>query len=467
MTFTRMLAVLLARKNASAAVFLLCVVVVMLVTFLLPKQYTATASVVADSRPDPITALASPSAFGLAFIATQVDVIKSDRVLFRVMRNLKLTENPTIRQQWQDETRGDGSIEVWLAELFKKRLDISPSRESNVIDVSYTAPDPRFAAGIANAVVQAYIDTSVELRVNPAKQYASFFDKRAKEARDALEVAQKKLSAFENEHGLLATDQRLDLENARLAELSTQMVQLQAISAESGSRKSQAQGAQSDRIQEVLNNPVIGSMKADLSRQESRLQELSTRLGDKHPQVQELKALIAELNSKIDAETRKVTSSVGMTNAIHLQRDAQVRGELEAQRAKVMKLKSTRDEGQVLAREVESAQRVFDAVTSRQSQSALESQSTQSNVSVLTEAVPPNDPSSPRVLLNAALAVLLGLLLAFGTALGLEALDARVRTPEDAVALLGVPLLGQMLVSAGPRADKRKGVAGLLGLKAR
>jgi len=461
-----MLAVLLARKKAAAGVFLLCVVVVMLVTFLLPKQYTATASVVADSRPDPISAMAMPSAFGLAFVATQVDVIKSDRVLFRVMRNLKLTENASIRQQWQDETRGEGSIEVWLADLFKKRLDISPSRESNVIDVSYTAPDPRFAAGLANAIVQAYIDTSVELRVNPAKQYASFFDKRSREARDALEAAQKKLSAFENENGLVATDQRLDIETARLAELSSQMVQLQAISAESASRKSQAQGNQSDRMQEVLNNPVIGSMKADLSRQESRLKELTTRLGDKHPQVQETRAMVAELNAKIDAETRKVISSVSLNNSVHVQRDAQVRADLEAQRAKVMKLKSIRDEGQVLAREVESAQRVFDAVTSRQSQSSLESQSTQSNVSVLTEAVPPNEPSSPRILLNTALAVLLGLLLAFGTALGLEALDARVRIPEDAVSLLGVPLLGQMLVSSGPRAGKSAGV-GLLRLKAR
>lgn len=466
MTFSRMLAVLLARKKAAAGVFLLCVVVVMLVTFLLPKQYTATASVVADSRPDPISAMAMPSAFGLAFVATQVDVIKSDRVLFRVMRNLKLTENASIRQQWQDETRGEGSIEVWLADLFKKRLDISPSRESNVIDVSYTAPDPRFAAGLANAIVQAYIDTSVELRVNPAKQYASFFDKRSREARDALEAAQKKLSAFENENGLVATDQRLDIETARLAELSSQMVQLQAISAESASRKSQAQGNQSDRMQEVLNNPVIGSMKADLSRQESRLKELTTRLGDKHPQVQETRAMVAELNAKIDAETRKVISSVSLNNSVHVQRDAQVRADLEAQRAKVMKLKSIRDEGQVLAREVESAQRVFDAVTSRQSQSSLESQSTQSNVSVLTEAVPPNEPSSPRILLNTALAVLLGLLLAFGTALGLEALDARVRIPEDAVSLLGVPLLGQMLVSSGPRAGKSAGV-GLLRLKAR
>ncbi|WP_204270938.1 hypothetical protein, partial [Escherichia coli] len=72
-----------------------------------------------------------------AFMATQVDVFQSDRVALRVVRNLKLAENPAIREQWQSETRGEGAIEVWLAELFQRNLDVKPSRESNVINVSY------------------------------------------------------------------------------------------------------------------------------------------------------------------------------------------------------------------------------------------------------------------------------------------------------------------------------------------
>lgn len=92
-----------------------------------------------------------------------------------------------MRQQWLDETGGEGNIEVWLASVFQKQMDVVPSRESSVIAVSYKAPDPRFAAGLANAFAQAYIDTALELRTDPARLYSTFFENRAKEARETLE----------------------------------------------------------------------------------------------------------------------------------------------------------------------------------------------------------------------------------------------------------------------------------------
>jgi polysaccharide biosynthesis transport protein len=370
-----------------------------------------------------------------------VDIIQSDRVAQRVVRNLKLNENPQIRKQWQDEAKGQGSIESWLGSVFQKSMDVVPSRESSVISVSYRAPDPKFAAALANAFVQAYIDTSLELRVDPARQYSTFFESRSKEAREALELAQSKLSSFQREKGIIANDERLDIENSRLNELSSQLTALQAMSAESGSRQAQAQGAQGDRMQEVLNNALVGGLKADLGRGEARLQELSTRFGDNHPQVQEIKANIAELRVRLDAETRKVTSGVGLTNTITRKRESEVRASLEAQRNKVLRLKAVRDEGQVMMRDVENAQRSYDAVQQRFTQTNLESQTKQSSVNMLTEAVPPLSPASPRILMNTLLAALGGLLLAAGTALALELRDRRVRNVDDVVAILELPVL--------------------------
>jgi hypothetical protein len=77
---------------------------------------------------------------------------------------------------------------------------------------------------MANAFVQAYMDTALALRVNPARQYSGFFDQQVKDARDALEKAQAKVSAFQKAKGIIATDERLDVENARLNELSSQLV---------------------------------------------------------------------------------------------------------------------------------------------------------------------------------------------------------------------------------------------------
>ncbi len=445
MTFGQFLSILKARWWVVLAVLGLAVGGTLAFSLLLPKQYKAAASVVIDFKPDPISSALYGGMPSPTLMATQVDIIRSERVAQRVVRNLKLNENPQVRQQWQDDTKGQGSIESWLGATFQRNMDVEPSRESSVIVVGYKAPDPRFAAALANAFVQAYIDTSLELRVDPARQYSSFFETRSRESRELLEAAQTRLSTFQKEKSIIASDERLDIENSRLNELSSQLTQLQAISAESGSRQTQAQGAQGDRLQEVLNNGLVLGIKSDISRGEARLQELSTRYGDAHPLVQETKANLAELRTKLESETRKIMSSVGLSNTINRQRQSDVQNALNAQRDKVLLLKAVRDEGLVLMRDVENAQRAYDAVQQRFTQTSLESQTTQSNVNQLTQAVAPIDPASPRVVLNVLVALFMGILLGVLAAVLLELRDRRVRTADDIVESLGLPVLGVML----------------------
>jgi capsular polysaccharide biosynthesis protein len=118
-------------------------------------------------------------------------------------------------------------------------------------------------------------------------------------------------------------------------------------------------------------------------------------------------------------------------------------------------MKQVRDEGLVLAREVENAQRAFDLVMTRQNQTALESQATQSNVYVLTAAVEPVDHSSPRIMQNTVLAAVLGVVLAIGSCLVLELIDRRVRTAEDVVQAIDLPVIGTM-----PRPNAKRFAAG-------
>lgn len=463
MTFGQFLSILRARWWLALAVLAAIVALTLAVSLLMSKQYKAIASVVVDFKPDPVSAAIYGGAAPPALMATQVDIIKSERVADRVVRNLKLAENPQVRQQWLDETQGRGAIETWLAGLFQRSMDVEPSRESSVITVSYKAGDPRFAAALANAFVQAYIDTTLELRVNPARQYSSFFETRSKEARDALEKAQAKVSAFQAQKGIITTDERLDVETARLNELSSQYTQAQALSAETASRQRQAQGNNAERLQEVLGNPIVGALKADINRGEAQLQQLSTRLGDAHPQVMEAKANLAELRQRLQAEVSRVTGGVTLANTINRQREATIKAELDAQREKILRMKSVRDEGLVLLREAESAQRNYDAILARFTQTNLESQTTQSNVHPLTQAVPPLEPSSPRVLLNTILALVVGSLLAVALVVMLELRNRRVRSLGDAVAALDLPLIA---VLPG-RLPARRGAARVSALQQR
>lgn len=441
MTPSKLFAILRARWPMALLIVLITTVTAGVVSLLLPKKYVATASVVVDAKPDPISALIYPAMTSPSYMNTQVDIITSDRVALRVIRDLKLSEVPLLRQQWQEQTNGEGTIEHWLTDLVQQSMDVKPSKESNVLTLSYKAPDGRFAAQLANAFVRAYVSTTLELRVDPARQYAGYFDLQAKSALEKLEVAKSKLSAYEREKGIGASDERLDVENARLVELSSQLVALQALAAESSRREGQVAGA-GDRLSDVLNNPVVMQLKTDLARAEARVQELSTRYGESFPSVQEAKATVTDLRSKLATEIQRVGASVAVTGTINRQRESDVRAQLDAQRQKVAQLKTARDEASGLMREVESAQRAYEGVTARLAQTNLESQTPQTNVYVLTEAVPPLKPSSPKITLNVALAFVVGIILALGAAMALELRDRKVRDVDDVVSVLQAPILG-------------------------
>jgi polysaccharide biosynthesis transport protein len=444
MNLANVIAVLKARWLPAVLAFALVFGAAIGYTMLAPKMYTATATLVIDIKPDPVTSMLYGGAASPAMMNTQVEVIRSDRVALRVVRNLKLTEVPPIRKLWEKVSKGDGSIEDWLVEFMLKNVDVQVARAgSNVVNVSYRGTEPQFVATIANAFVQAYLETAVELRVDPAREYSGFFGKQVDEARVALEAAQQRLSKFQQDQGIIVTDERYDVEMARLNMLSQQLVSTQALSNESSSRQAQV-AANADRLSDVLNNPMVGAIKADVGRAEARVKELNSRYGDQHPQVVEAKATLAELRNRLAVETRNVTGSVSVSANIDRAREGQVRASLEEQRAKVLRMKQVRDQGSVLQRDVENAQRSYDLLLNRYNQSNLESQNRQSNASMLARATPPGAPSSPKVAANMLIGMFFGLAVGLGAAFALEQLDKRLRVPSDAVSALGLPVIGIM-----------------------
>jgi polysaccharide biosynthesis transport protein len=443
MTFGQFLIIMRARWKAALAVLLATVGGALAVSLMLPRQYTATATMLVDQfRPDIGGAALYAGSPSPVFMATQVDVMRSERVALQVVRALKLGDKPELRDEWQRETKGTGSFEAWLVEWLQRGLEVKPSRDSNVMSVSFRAPEANQAAQTANLFTKSYLDTTLSFRVDPARQNRSLFDSRSKELRAQLEAAQAKLSAYQRDRGVaVVTDGALDVETARLNELSTQLVMLQSLAAESSGRQAQARGT-GEGLAEVVNNPLVVALRTQLTAAEAKLQELDSRLGSNHPQVIETRATIDSLRQRIDAESRRVTGTVGVTASINRSREAEVRAQLEAQRLRVQRLRSAREEGMVLVRDVEAAQRNYDAALTRLNQTQLETQNTQGGAHVLSEAQAPGLPSSPNIVRALVLSIVIGTVLAIGMAIVREYIDRRVRTVEELPQALGLPLLG-------------------------
>lgn len=439
MSFKFVLEVLKARWVLVLSLLMVTVLTTLTVSLLINKSYSATASVVVDIKsPDPLTGMVMPGMLTVSYMATQIDIIQSDKTMRKAIAKLGLDQSQQTREQWMSVTDGNGDYLSWLVETLSKGLDVKPSKESNVINVTFTGGDPKFAAIMANAVVSAYQQSLLDLRVEPAKQFSDFFDAQAAKARQKLLEAQGALSEFQKRSGIIATDERIDVESNRLNELSSQLVALQAIAAESKGRSVNS-GVNSP---EVLGNAVVSALKADIARAEARVKELSARYGSAHPTVVEQQANIKELRERMDAEVSRVKSSLFVNDAVNRAREKDVRQALEQQRAKVLQMKELRDAAAVLLQDVASSQRAYDAIQAKQAQTYVESQSNQTNVAVLKAATPPAKHSSPSLLLNGVLSVVLGAMLAFAVAMGAEMSDRRLRTDEDITELLGLPVVG-------------------------
>lgn len=448
MTLTQILLSLRARWRLVAGVFVLVFVTLLVLLLLQPRQYKAQASVMLDVKSaDPVDGDVIPALGVASYMATQVDLLRSERVLRRALALLRAHESPIAIERWQEETGGQGDMLTWLSEVTLRRLEVQPSRESNVINFAYLGATPEVAAEVTQAITKAYIDTNVEIRVDQAKQYTNLFDGRARQLREAVEAAQQKLSKAQQEAGLLVSDERLDFETGRLADLSSQVLAAQVSAGESGARTEMSRGS-GGKMQEVLNSPLLSTLTAGLVAEEARLADLSTRLGDNHPDLAKARANVAQLKKRIEEETQRVVGGVAVTDRLASTKLAQLRAAYDAQRARVAQLKTLRDRFTVLQRDVDNANQAYSQAVAKAAQIEFQSQARQSNVTVIRAATLPSRAASPNLRSGLLMSLVGALLLGVVVALTVEWFDQRVRDESDVTALLGRPFLG-VLPDAG------------------
>jgi chain length determinant protein EpsF len=433
-------------------------------TFVMTKTYLGEVSVIVDSKvSDPITGLIIPEQLEAANLATQIDVITSHNVAAKVVDRLKLASIPTVREQFLEETEGAGTIRDWLADKLIKRLEVKPSRLSNMVTIRFGGSDPVFAASVANAFADAYIQTSLELTADPARRQAAWFDSQIRDLRTNVDTAQRRLSEYQRKQNMIGTtDDHLDVENARLVELTTQLVTAQTTMYDARTRLRQVDHAlergQLEQLPDILGNPVLQSMKVDLVRAQGNLAQTAQRFDRNHPQYASAAAQVTDLQAKLAAEVQTAKGSINQTAEIAERRAMQLQSAVDEQQKRILDLKRRHDEIDVLSHDVAEAQHAYDSASQRASEVRLQGHLDQSNIAVLNPAIPPLKAARPSLKLNLAVGLVLGTTLALGAVLATELRNRRVRTQDDLVRSSGLVVLAELprLATSSRRRRLRK-----------
>jgi chain length determinant protein EpsF len=412
------------------------------ITLTQPKKYQAGVSMVINSKGvDPVTGLSAPAALMPGYIATQVDIIKSKSVALKVVDDLKLASRPGVEARFASATGGRGTLRDWLADSLLGSVDVVPARESSVLTINVRGNDPQFVATAANAFANAYLDISVQLKTDPVQRASGYITTQIKSLRERYESAQSRLSTYQKENNIYSADNKADVETARLSELSSQLVAVQSQSMDTESRRRQAQG-NTNNSPDVMSNPLIQGLQSSLSLAEVKLAETAQRLSPNHPTYISAKSEVDKLRSNLQQQIRAASNSVVATADIAQRRETELRAAVAEQKARVQALNGARDEFNVLTNEMENARRAYESASQRLNTISLEGESKQADIAILTAATPPLYASGPRMLMNVALAIIVGGIVGLGAVLLLELLDQRIRSAAHLVDAFGLPVLG-------------------------
>jgi uncharacterized protein involved in exopolysaccharide biosynthesis len=444
MTSSRFQSVLAGRLRTFAAVVLGVVAVALLATWLMPAQYTAKAQVFVQAR----TSATVPAISN--HVANEADLVRSERVSIAALRMLGLQSDAALKKRWLEETGGRGDFESWAGEQLARKLDVRPARDSNILTIAYTERDPQRAAAAANAFVNAYLETSSQIREEGVAQSSASFERGTRQLKDALATAEAKLAAYQRDHSLTSTDEKLDADSVRLSELNAQLVAAQAAAATAAGRERQA-GSGRSATDEVLKDPLVTVMSAELARQEAHLEELRQRMGSANPALAEQQKIVDTWRSRVGGATRRASSSAAAEARIAADRVAAIQAATDAQRAKVLGGKSARDQAARLQQDVELARRSYDAAVLRMNESGWDSSASRGSASVVRAATAPSEASFPRPMVNVIAALVIGLIAGVAAAFWRESRDRRLRLVEDVTELLDQPVLATLSANSTHR----------------
>ena len=468
--------VAIARRNlwlilAIVATFLIAAAAI---TMLQTPKYTARASVEIAYRSDQVLGeqLDSSSASSQEsdswdadrFLNTQLKILQSQSLAERVAQRLNLYSDPRFFSAMmikpEDFRSGDerkrGVIEA-LQDNFQANMPV----DTRMAQIAFTSTDPKMSATIANAFATEFIQANLQRRFDSSSYARNFVQEQLNDARARLEGSEQKLNSYAREAGLIRTrDASANGEGANAASVnsvtSSSLMQLNQAANDAQARRVAAEAHwNAERAQPLLSSPAAlasPTVQTLLSRRSDIQAQLDSArdryLGD-HPTIQMLTSQLNDINQQLTSAATEARNSVRAEFVAAQAAEQTLRARVGQLEAATLQEQDRSVRYNTLAREADTNRSIYDGLLQRYRELNASAGITASNISVIDQADPPAEPSSPNPLLNLAIALILGMVTAAAVVYVKDQLDDRIRVPEEVEQKVGVPLLGVVPQAGG------------------
>jgi polysaccharide biosynthesis transport protein len=330
---------------------------------------------------------------------------------------------------------------------FRSRLRIEPVPGTRLVNLHVTAFDPAFAARAANALAELYIAQSVEYRFETSTDASGWLTDRLKEHRGKVANSERLLQEYREREGLVNLEERQGLIDQKMTTLNGAVLnaRTERISKETVlAQLKQLPQSQLETHPQVLSSPLVAGLRSQLLELQRKQTQLSETLGDRHPDMLEVKRQLRGVEDKIRAELDNVLRAMETEVQAARQQEASLQASLEGAKHEALEINRKAIDYSVLKREVDSSQELYDGLMKKSKATDLESELKATNIRIDERAETPLAPFLPDRAKNYQLALLIGLGLGLGLCFLFEHLDNTFKTPDDIKQHLGLPFLGMV-----------------------
>ncbi len=344
-------------------------------------------------------------------------------------------------------------------EALQGRLNVSPVRETRLptketrlIDISYTHSDPQLAAKLVNTIADTFVLSNLETKVEASNSTSDFLQKRIAELQAQIRGGEERLSNYARGNDIVSLDAASNTVLERLVGLNQQLLgaENKRKEAEAAYRASLVSGAAPGLAEEADRTSEIRDKIADL---QSRRAQLLVDNTEEWIEVKELDEQIAVLKTHLD-DTRRQAAATVTTNLETRYKQAlayeqSLRDAFLKQRGEMQTQNEAAIDYRILQQEVQTNRSLLEGILQRAKENDVIWSNTPNNIRVVDYAVMPRKPVGPMRLMVVGLSFAFSLGLSLGLALFLEHINDALVTPEDVERTLHLPSLAMIPAAGG------------------
>jgi capsular exopolysaccharide synthesis family protein len=394
------------------------------------------------------------SSEGGTHIATEMVILKSDSLMLAVARDLNLANNPDFFPSSGHYVNiDDPAVRQQVIGSLQGSIIITGIPKTDLIKIDCLTGNPKLSANIINTLVTDYINHSFQSRADATHRVSNFFSTQLEDLRQEVQTSQEQMLDLQKRLGVLAFDPSHNQVTSTLDSLSTAATTAEIARINAETRYHVLSTMDRDSLDQAASTTSSGGsiqgIRSQIETTRAALATLDIDLGPNNPKEKALRRQLSELNAQLQEEEDRVISGAKQTYLAAKAGEDQTNAVLDEQKAAAFKLRDDILEYSVRAREFESNRTLYEGLVQRLRTAGVEAGLESTEIDIVDPAVPPLSPTlkpkSNMVLVNAAIMLVFGIILAFI----LDSVDTGLRSIAEVEAVSGLPSLA--LIPRGRR----------------